>query len=91
MLAKCLAAHRAYVHVMPGGIPEPLPSDWAQACAEGRALLLSPSPPGTGVNKQRAIWCNRYVLDHAASIWHGTIRPGGTLETLLRSLPLSPP
>lgn len=28
---------------------------------------------------------------HAAGIWHGHIRPGGTLETLLRSLPLSPP
>ena len=28
---------------------------------------------------------------HAASVWHGAIRPGGTLETLLRSLPLSPP
>ena len=46
---------------------------------------------GTGVNKQRAIWCNRYVLDHAATIWHGHIRPGGTLEPLLRSHPLSPP
>ena len=91
MLSRCLATRRAYVHVMPGGIPEPLPPAWAQACAEGRALLLSPSAPGTGVNKQRAIWCNRYVLDHAASIWHGHIRPGGTLETLLRSLPLSPP
>ena len=91
VLSRCLATRRAYVHVMPGGIPEPLPPAWAQACAEGRALLLSPSAPGTGVNKQRAIWCNRYVLDHAAGIWHGHIRPGGTLETLLRSLPLSPP
>ncbi len=85
VLAKCLAVKRPYVHVMPGGIPEVLPSAWKEACREGRALLLSPVPAGTGVNKQRAIWCNRYVLDHAGEIWHGYIRPGGTLETLLGS------
>ncbi|MGI5868735.1 MAG: transposase [Kiritimatiellia bacterium] len=85
VLARCLAGRRAYVHVLPGGIPEPLPQAWAQACADGRVLLLSPSPSGTGVNKQRAVWCNRYVLDHASCIWHGHIRPGGSLETLLRT------
>jgi len=37
------------------------------------------------VNKQRSIWCNRYVLDHAATITHGRLRPGGTLETLLKN------
>ena len=41
---------------------------------------------GTGVNKQRAIWCNQYVLRTASEVWHGAIRPGGTLETLLAAI-----
>ena len=85
MLARCLTVRRPFIHVMPGGIPERLPPAVARACAEGWALVLSPSAPGTGINKQRAIWCNRYVLDRAARITHGYIRPGGTLETLLRT------
>lgn len=84
VLARCLATRRAFVHVMPGGIPPVLPPAIASACAEGWALLLSPFPPGTSLNKQRAIWCNRYVLNHAEAVWCGTVRPGGTLETLLR-------
>jgi hypothetical protein len=75
---------------MPGGIPPTLPPATARACAEGWGLVLSPSASGTGVNKQRAIWCNRYVLRHAAQIWHGTIRPGGTLETLLEQAGTKP-
>ena len=86
VLARCLAVRRPFIHVMPGGIPERLPPAVARACAEGWALVLSPSAPGTGVNKQRAIWCNRYVLDRAARITHGYIRPGGTLETLLKTI-----
>ena len=85
VLARCLAARRPFIHVLPGGIPDPLPPAVARACSEGWALLLSPSAPGTGVNKQRAVWCNRYVLDHAATITHGRLRPGGTLETLLKN------
>lgn len=84
LLAKCLATGRAHIHVLPAGIPQPLPAAWARACTEGKALLLSPFPPGTSLNKQRAIWCNQYVLNHAETVWHGTIRTGGTLETLLR-------
>jgi len=85
VLARCLAVRRPFIHVMPGGIPKRLPPAVARACAEGWALVLSPSAPGTGINKQRAIWCNRYVLDRAARITHGYIRPGGTLETLLKT------
>jgi len=85
VLARCLTVQRPFVCVMPGGIPEPLPPAIARACAEGWALVLSPVEIGTGVNKQRAIWCNRYVLDHAARIMCGHIRPGGTLETLLQT------
>ncbi len=85
VLAHCLAVRRPFVRVMPGGLPSPLPSAVARACADGWALVLSPAETGTGVNKQRSIWCNRYVLDHAERIVCGHIRPGGTLETLLQT------
>ena len=98
VLAHCLARGRAYIHVLPRGIPEPLPAAWQRACEAGTALLISPFAPDVRLNKQRAIWCNQYVLRHASEIWHGTIQPGGTLETLLATLspgeapppPLSP-
>ena len=41
---------------------------------------------GARVNKQRAIWCNQYVIKQAASVWVGSIRPGGSLETLLHAI-----
>ncbi len=85
VLAWCLHTRTPFVHIYPGGIPNPLPQPVARACSEDRALLLSPVTPGTGVNKQRAIWCNRYVLSQAATIRTGTIRPGGSLETLLHA------
>ena len=85
VLAWCLHTHTPFIHVYPGGIPNPLPQPISRVCAEGQALLLSPVAPGTGVNKQRAIWCNRYVLSHASTVRTGTIRPGGSLETLLLS------
>ena len=85
VLAWCLHTRTPFVHVYPGGIPNPLPQPISHACAEGQALLLSPVASGTGINKQRAIWCNRYVLSHASAIRTGTIRPGGSLETLLLS------
>lgn len=85
-LRQCLLRGRPFVWVYPGGIPSSLPIAVQTAINENRALLLSPVPTGTGVNKQRAIWCNQYVLRHASSVWHGTIRPGGSLETLLKTL-----
>ena len=86
ILRKCLRKERAFVWVCPGGIPSPLPQQVAAACAAGWGFVCSPVPSGTGVNKQRAIWCNQYVIRHAASVWTGHIRPGGSLETLLREL-----
>jgi len=50
----------------------------------GRALLLSPVDTGTGVNKQRAVWCNEYVIRRSSKIWCGFIKPGGTLESILK-------
>ena len=84
--AKCLRKKRAFIWVCPGGIWNPLPPAIAKACEEGWGFVCSPVPSGTGVNKQRAIWCNQYVIKQADSVWVGTIRPGGSLETLLNSI-----
>lgn len=86
VLDKCLRAGRAFVWVCPGGIPSPLPQRVASACAAGWGFVCSPVPFGTGVNKQRAIWCNQYVIKQAANVWVGHIRPGGSLETILKEL-----
>ena len=84
--AKCLRKKRPFIWVCPGGIWEPLPPAIAQACEEGWGFVCSPVPTGTGVNKQRAIWCNQYVIKQATSVWVGSIRPGGSLETLLSAI-----
>ena len=84
--AKCLRNKRPFVWVCPGGIWEPLPADIARACEEGWAFVCSPVPSRTEVNKQRAIWCNQYVIKQAESVWVGSIRPGGSLETLLKTI-----
>jgi len=84
--AKCLRACRPFVWVAPGGIWSPLPPAIAKACKEGWAYVCSPVASGTGVNKQRAIWCNQYVVNQAESVWAGTIRPGGSLDTILKAL-----
>lgn len=84
--AKCLRGKRAFVWVCPGGIWDPLPPAIAQACEEGWGFVCSPVPSRTGVNKQRAIWCNQYVIKQAASVWVGSIRPGGSLDTLLKAI-----
>ncbi len=85
VMRECLAAKRPLVWVRPGGLPTTIYGDLQAAIDEGRALLLSPVPEGTGVNKQRAIWCNRYVIDQATEITHGPISRGGMLETLLKA------
>ena len=83
---KCLRKERAFVWVCPGGIPNPLPPRIVAACEAGWGFVCSPVPSGTGVNKQRAIWCNQYVIRHAASGWAGHICPSGSLETILTEL-----
>lgn len=84
--AKCLRSKRPFVWVCPGGIWDPLPVDIARACEEGWAFVCSPVASRTGVNKQRAIWCNQYVIKQAESVWVGSIRPGGSLETILKAI-----
>jgi REP element-mobilizing transposase RayT len=83
---RCLRNKRSFIWVCPGGIWDPLPNGIARACEEGWAFVCSPVPSRTGVNKQRAIWCNQYVIKQAESVWVGSIRPGGSLETLLKTI-----
>ena len=84
-LARRLEAKRPFVWVDPAGIKANLPARIKAACDEGWGLVISPVASGTGLNKQRAIWCNRWVLKVAGRIYVGTIKKGGTLDTLLSS------
>ena len=88
VFAKALSSGRRFVKVCPGGIPleSELEPAVAAACNEGRGLLISPAPTGTGVNKQRAVWCNEYILKNAAEVWAGDITPGHTLASLIAAL-----
>ena len=87
VLRRALAKGRRVVAVLPGGIPPEgeLPPALAEACREGRALLLSPVAEGTGATKKSAVWCNEYVLNHAREIWTGHLSEGGTLMALLKA------
>lgn len=85
-LRRLLAKKRRIIAVYPGGIPAVLPSAIAESVDAGRMLLLSPVESGTGVNKQRAIWCNEYVIRRAKKVWCGAITPGGTLESILKGV-----
>jgi hypothetical protein len=88
VLGKLLAQGRRFVRIYPGGIPplDELEPMVAAACEAGNALLISPVPSGAGINKQRAVWCNEYVLKNAAEVWAGAITPGHTLDSLVKAL-----
>ena len=87
-LRRALAKGRHVIQIIPQGIPpeSELPPDLLAACRDGRALLLSPQPPGSRLNKKVATWCNEYVLRHADEIWAGDISPNGMLAAMLKSL-----
>jgi hypothetical protein len=59
------------------------------ACREGRALIISPQPPLSKLNKKVATWCNEYVLRHADEIWVGDISPNGMLSSILSTMGLN--
>ena len=88
VFAEALASGRRFVKVCPGGIPleSELEPAVVAACNEGRGLLISPAPSGTGINKQRAVWCNEYILKNAAEVWAGDITAGHTLASLIAAL-----
>ena len=87
-LRRALAQGRPVIQVIPQGIPpeSELQPALLAACRNGRALLLSPQPCGSRLNKKVATWCNEYVLRHADEIWVGDISPNGMLATMLKSL-----
>ena len=86
VLRRLLAKKRRIIAVYPGGIPAVLSPAMNESIDAGRMLLLSPVKSGTGVNKQRAIWCNEYVIRRAKRVWCGAITPGGTLESILKGV-----
>lgn len=90
ILRRLVAGGRRFIAVYPGGIPAALPGNVAESVAAGRALLISPVESGTGVNKQRAIWCNEYVIKRAARVWCGQVSAGGTLHSILKAAGLEP-
>lgn len=88
VLNKCLAKNRPIIKVCPGGIPSAVDENLKQAIDENRCLLISPIGSEVGINKQRANVCNFYVLKNAEEIWTGHIRPGGSLESILKGINL---
>ena len=87
-LRRAIAKGRPVIQVIPQGIPpeSELPCDLLAACRAGRALLLSPQPAGSRLNKKVATWCNEYVLRHADEIWVGDVSPNGMLAAVLKAL-----
>jgi len=87
-LRRALVKGRPVIQVAPQGIPPEtdLSPALLAACREGRALLLSPQPPNSRLNKKVATWCNEYVLRHADEIWAGDISPNGMLAAMLKAL-----
>lgn len=85
---RIMRNNRRFIRVYPGGIPAigELEVALRCACEEGRALLISPVESGTGLNKQRAIWCNEYILRNATEVWAGELTAGHTLATLVAAL-----
>lgn len=88
VLERCLAKKRPIIKVCPGGIPSAVDEILKQAIDENRCLLISPIGSEVGINKQRANVCNFYVLKNADEIWTGHIRPGGSLESILKGINL---
>ena len=86
ILRKLISQGRRFIAVYPGGIPKVLPDEIKNLVDSGNALLLSPVESGMGVNKQRAIWCNEYLIRRAQKVWCGYIKPGGTLESILKGI-----
>lgn len=87
-LRRALAKGRPIVQAVPCGIPpeNELSPELRAALREGLALLISPQPMGSRLNKKVATWCNEYVLRHADEIWVGDLSPNGMLSSMLRSL-----
>ncbi len=87
-LRRALAKKRLLIAVFPAGLPQE--GDWnvdlLAAINEGRALAISPQPPGSRLNKKIATWCNEFLLKNADEIWAGDLSPNGMLMQMLTGL-----
>ena len=90
-LRRALAKKTPIIQAIPQGIPpeSELSPELSEALAEGRALLISPQPTGSTLNKKVATWCNEYVLRQADEIWVGDLSPSGMLAAMLAGLGLT--
>lgn len=88
ILRRALLNNRRIIQVVPQGIPpiNELEPKLAAACQAGIALIISPQPSGSRLNKKVATWCNEYVLRHAIEIWLGDISNNGMLHSMLTAL-----
>ena len=84
-LRRALSKGRCVIQVAPQGIPREgeISPELLAACREGRALVISPQPPGSRLNKKVATWCNEYVIRHSDELWAGDISPNGMLNAML--------
>lgn len=89
-LRRALAKGKPIIMVVPGGIPSAadISPELAKALDENRALLISPQPTGSRLNKKVATWCNEYVLRQSSEIWVGDISPNGMLSSMLAGMGL---
>lgn len=89
-LRRALAKGKPIIMVVPGGISSAadISPELAKALDEDRALLISPQPTGSRLNKKVATWCNEYVLRQSSEIWAGDISPNGMLSSMLAGMGL---
>lgn len=89
-LRRALAKKIPIIQAIPQGIPPltELSRELREATDEERALLISPQPTGSRLNKKVATWCNEYVLRQAGEIWVGDISPNGMLSAMLTGMGL---
>lgn len=87
---RALAKKTPIIQAIPQGIPptSELSPELRAALEEDRALLISPQPTGSRLNKKVATWCNEYVLRQSSEIWAGDISPNGMLSAMLAGMGL---
>lgn len=87
-LRRALANKTPIIQAIPQGIPptSELSPELRAALEEDRALLISPQPTGSRLNKKVATWCNEYVLRQSSEIWAGDISPNGMLSAMLAGM-----
>ncbi|HMP75329.1 MAG TPA: hypothetical protein PKE12_03435 [Kiritimatiellia bacterium] len=80
-----LAARRPLIWVKPAGQDEGrLAAPLRRAIDDGRLLILTPFADRIDApSLRRALWCNHYIVRHAARLIVGHLTPGGLLACVL--------